>query len=192
MNTTTFKNLIKSSVLAALILTSQLFAGERAQLKVRPIQQETNLCVPTSASMMLALKGWNYPPRQIKLATKNKPYFGPNTPFNDFTMTNFGDLKKGLDTLGHKNWRTGAYKGTDAGLRQGLSDIKNSLKMGKPVLISVGIHAVVICGFDDDSQLFTVADPATGSVVTYAYSSMNSAWASRMGRLVLRGALFMN
>lgn len=192
MNTTTFKNLIKSSVLASLILTSQLFAGERTQLKVRPVKQETNLCVPTSASMMLALKGWNYPPRQIKLATKNQPYYGPNTPFNDFTMTNLGELKKGLDMLGQKNWRTGAYKGDAAGLAKGMLDIKASLKMGKPVLLAVGMHAVVICGFDDDSQLFTVADPGTGSVGTYTYSSMNSVWTSRMGRLVVRGALFMN
>lgn len=191
MNTTTFKNLIKSSVLAAIILTSQLFAGERTQLKVRPIQQETNQCAPTSASMMLALRGWNYPPRQIKLATKNKPYYGPNTPFNDFTMTSFGELKKGLLTLGH-NWRTGSYKGDQAGLEKGMLDIKASLRMGKPVLLAVGLHAVVICGFDDDSQLFTVANPGTGLVGTYPYTSMNSVWTSRIGRLVVRGALFMN
>lgn len=208
MKTTTFKNLIRTTILAATICASQVYStqslsannnfaettsiGSGAQLKVRPVKQETNQCVPTSASMMLALKGWNYPPRQIKLATKNQPYYGPNTPFNDFTMTKLGELKKGLDMLGHKNWRTGAYKETDVGLRQGLSDIKNSLKMGKPVLITVGMHAVVICGFDDDSQLFTIADPGTGSVGTYTYSSMNSVWTSRIGRLVLRGALFMN
>jgi hypothetical protein len=108
MKTTTFKNIIKTSVLAVAILASQLFAGEREQLKVRPIVQELNQCVPTSASMMLALHGWNYPPRHIKLATKNKPYYGPSTPFSDYTMTTLGDLKKGLDFLGQKNWRTGA------------------------------------------------------------------------------------
>jgi uncharacterized protein YvpB len=192
MKPTTFKNIIKTSVLAAAIFASQLFAGEREQLKVRPIVQELNQCVPTSASMMLALRGWNYPPRQIKLATKNKPYYGPNTPFNDYTLTTLGELKKGLDILGQKNWRTSAYKPTYSGLQQGLVDIKNSLKMGKPVLIAVGRHAVVVCGFDDDNQLFTIANPTNGSIVTYQYSSMDSVWRSSSGKLVLRGALFMN
>lgn len=191
MKTNTFNNIIKTSVLAAVIFASQLFAREATQLKVKPIKQETNQCVPTGASMMLALYGWNYPPRQIKLATKNQPYYGPNTPFNDFTMTNFGDLKKGLLTLGH-NWRTGSFPGTEAGLQKGISQIKDSLRMGKPVLIVVGRHAVVVCGFNDYSMLFTIADPATGSTTTYPYSSMGSIWGTKTGRVVLRGALFMN
>ena len=64
--------------------------------------------------------------------------------------------------------------------------------MGKPVLIAVGRHAVVVCGFDDDNQLFTIANPTNGSIVTYQYSSMDSVWRSASGKLVLRGALFMN
>ena len=191
MKNNTLKNLIRTTILAAAISASQLFAGESAQLKVKPIKQEPEQCIPTSASMMLALNGWNYPPRQIKLATKNKPYYGPNTPFNDFTMTSLGDLKKGLSTLG-QNWRTGAYKGDAAGLTKGMQDIKASLKNGKPVLLGVGLNAVVVCGFDDDNKLFTIADPGTGSIGTYAYSSMESIWNYRAQRVNLRGALFMN
>ena len=207
MKTTTFKNLIRTTILAATICASQVYSthslsannnfaettsiGSGAQLKVRPVKQEPNQCAPTSASMMLAFNGWNYPPRQIKLATKNKPYYGPNTPFNDFTMTSFGDLKKGLSNLG-QNWRTGSYKGDAAGLAQGMQDIKASLKMGKPVMLAVGFHVVVVCGFDDDNKLFTIADPGTGSIGTYAYSSMESIWNYRAQRINLRGALFMN
>jgi hypothetical protein len=152
-------------------------------------EQEYMLCVPTSASIMLDKFGWNYPPRQIKLATLRKPWYGQSTPFNNWTPMSIGDLFRGFDYLGIKNWRIGFYDSTEFDI--GLNDIKESIRQGNPVMIIVTYggpvgHAMAVCGYDDANQRLIINDPANRKpgIVYYSYSDLRDkhwlTWGYRM------------
>ena len=79
---------------------------ESITLNVKHQVQETMLCLPTSASMMLSKLGWNFHPRQIKLASLGKTWYGPSAPFNDFTGMSFMGLQTALQKLGQKGMCT--------------------------------------------------------------------------------------
>lgn len=115
------------------------------------------LCVPTSASMILAHMGADHDKWELKaLAEGHKPMANRNS---DFTY--YKDMQKGLRTLGY-NWRIRNYKGTAAGFRQGMRDIKTSLRKGRPVMIDVHLregHTFVVAGYDDEKQLIYIRDP---------------------------------
>lgn len=140
-------------------------------------EQEYMLCVPTSASIMLDKFGWNYPPRQIKLATLRKPWYGQSSPFNHWTPMTLGDLFNGLDYLGIKNWRIGFYANQE--FDNGLNEIKASIRQGNPVLIVVTYggpvgHAMAVCGYDDANQRLIINDPGNRKpgIVYYSYSDL--------------------
>jgi hypothetical protein len=133
-----------------------------AKIDIKHQLQEPNLCAPTSASMMLSKFGWNYPPRQIKLASLGLPYYGPSTPFNYWTGINMKSLLKGLSSIGINSWKHETYSLGD--FQKGLDDIKNSIRRGYPVMLLVWYsprhgHAMVVSGFDDVKQRLIVNDP---------------------------------
>jgi hypothetical protein len=154
-------------------------------------EQEYMLCVPTSASIMLDKFGWNYPPRQIKLATLRKPWYGPSTPFNYWTPMTIGSLFDGLEYLGIKNWRFGFYNNSEFNI--GLNDIKESIRQGNPVMIIVTYggpigHAMVICGYDDANQRLIINDPGNRKpgIVYYSYSDLRDKnWLTSGYRMVV-------
>jgi len=154
-------------------------------------EQEYMLCVPTSASIMLDKFGWNYPPRQIKLATLRKPWYGQSTPFNNWTPMSIGDLFRGFDYLGIKNWKIGFYDSTEFDI--GLNDIKESIRQGNPVLIVVTYggpvgHAMAVCGYDDANQRLIINDPGNRKpgIVYYSYSDLrNKNWFTGGYRMVV-------
>jgi hypothetical protein len=145
-------------------------------------EQEYMLCVPTSASIMLNKFGWNYPPRQIKLATMRLPWYGPSTPFNHWTPMGLGALLDGLDYLGIKNWRIGWYSQDE--YQRGLDELKASIRQGNPVMIIVSYggpvaHAMAVCGYDDVNKRLIINDPGarTPGVVYYSYDDLkNKNW----------------
>src|SRR4051812_44760688 len=71
-------------------------------LDVPHIRQEPELCVPTAAAMVLAFYGDPQPPRRLKALAGGRTYVDAS--FNDFTMTLYRDLVRGLKTLGY-DWR---------------------------------------------------------------------------------------
>lgn len=154
-------------------------------------EQEYMLCVPTSASIMLDKFGWNYPPRQIKLATLRKPWYGQSTPFNNWTPMTIGDLFRGLDYLGIKNWKFGFYNNSEFNI--GLNEIKASIRQGNPVLIVVTYggpvgHAMAVCGYDDANQRLIINDPANRKpgIVYYSYSDLRDKnWLTSGYRMVV-------
>jgi hypothetical protein len=154
-------------------------------------EQEHMLCVPTSASIMLDKFGWNYPPRQIKLATLRKPWYGSSTPFSYWTPMTIGSLFDGLEYLGIKNWRFGFYSNSEFNI--GLNDIKESIRQGNPVMIIVTYggpigHAMVICGYDDANQRLILNDPANRKpgIVYYSYSDLRDKnWLTSGYRMVV-------
>jgi len=154
-------------------------------------EQEYMLCVPTSASIMLDKFGWNYPPRQIKLATLRKPWYGSSTPFSYWTPMTIGSLFDGLEYLGIKNWRFGFYNNSEFNI--GLNDIKESIRQGNPVMIIVTYggpigHAMVICGYDDANQRLIINDPGNRKpgIVYYSYSDLRDKnWLTSGYRMVV-------
>jgi hypothetical protein len=182
----------------ATIVKTTSIPNEYIKLNLNHITQERNLCVPTCASMMLAKFGWNYPPRQLKLMTVNKPYYGPRTPFSDFTTMKFVDLIKALQAKAKINWHERLYSGTNQGFQAGLNDIKVSLRKGYPVMIGLDVtkegHAVVVCGVDERNKRLIVNDPSLKSpgVKTLNYSDLqNTYWSNRTFKSTMRSAVFM-
>jgi hypothetical protein len=165
------------------------------KLNLRHQKQEHMLCYPTSASMLLSTAGWNYPPRQIKLATMGYVWHGPNTPFSYWTPMNTTSLLNGLRFLGVNNWRPQYYRLGDFQL--GLEEIKDSLRKGYPVIILVNYgqrigHAMVISGYDDRNQRLIMNDPAMNvpGIAYYTYNSLRDKyWKNSVDR---RGVVFMN
>ena len=171
---------------------------EYIKLDLNHITQERNLCVPTCASMMLAKFGWNYPPRQLKLMTLNKSYYGPRTPFSDFTTMKFVDLINALRAKAKINWHERLYSETRQGFQNGLNDIKISLRKGYPVMIGLDVskegHAVVVCGVDEKNKRLIVNDPLLKSpgVKTLSYSDLQYFyWSNKTFKSKTRSAVFM-
>jgi hypothetical protein len=164
----------------------------RSSINIVHQKQERNLCVPTSASMMLSKFGWNYPPRQIKLASLNMPYYGSNTPFNHWTGMSTLELMNGIRYIGITTWRTEFFLLSD--FDNALKEIKSSVSSGYPVMILVTIanvgHALVVSGYDDTTQKIKVNDPAMKfpGITYYSYSQLKTVWSNRFAR---RGAVFM-
>jgi len=136
--------------------------GETAWIPVRHQLQERNLCVPTSASMILDYFGDSLSPREIKALSHGKPYES-DTSFNDFSITFFRDLIAGLARRGY-SWREKDYPPDPGGLQKGLADIKRSLDAGIPVMIdtspATGGHTFVIAGYSRRDRVYYAVDPA--------------------------------
>lgn len=135
---------------------------QSAQINLIHQKQEPNLCIPTSASIVLNKFGQKYSPRQIKALSRGKIY-NPGAPFNDFTTTTYSDLVSGLKRVGIY-WNIAYYENNSSGFQAGMTRIKNSIKYGYPVLISISVapgygHCIVACGFDDKERMITTMDP---------------------------------
>jgi hypothetical protein len=132
-------------------------------LDVPHIRQETNLCVPTSAAMVLAFYGDPRPPRLIKALTRDRPYVP--AAFDDFTITYFRDLDRGLKALGY-DWREVTYPVTHEGFLRGLSRLETETLAGHPVLVDVTLnpresHTFVVAGVDRANGIILAVDPNT-------------------------------
>lgn len=134
-------------------------------LDVPFLGQETLLCVPTSAAMVLAFYGDPQPPRKLKALAAGRTY-DPAVPFTDFSITPFASLIRGLRTLGY-DWRDSALPTTPEGFEQGMAVIKSDLRAGRPVLVDISYagvgHTFVLTGYDDATQRIEFVDPAAPS-----------------------------
>ena len=169
---------------------------ESITLNVKHQVQETMLCMPTSASMMLSKLGWNFPPRQIKLASLGKTWYGPSAPFNDYTGMSFMGLQTALQKLGQKGMCT-TY--SDQNFTIGLEDIKNSIRRGYPVIIGTTVqvyygHAVLVIGFDEKNKRVVIDNPAyrAPGIVYYSYDDLkNKYWNNKFFGSTSRSVFFM-
>lgn len=169
---------------------------ESITLNVKHQVQETMLCMPTSASMMLSKLGWNFHPRQIKLASLGKTWYGPSAPFNDYTGMTFMGLQTALQKLGIRSMCT-TY--SDQNFTIGLEDIKNSIRRGYPVVLGTTVqvyygHAVLVIGFNEKNKTVVIDNPAyqAPGVVYYSYDDMkNKYWNNKFYGATSRSVLFM-
>lgn len=174
--------------------------GQSAWLPLRHQKQETNLCVPTSASIILDYFGRQVSPREIKELAMGRSY-SPDAPFDDFTITLFRDLISGLHRIGY-SWKEKDYADDRNGLRRGLVEIEHSLDDGIPVMIdttkvrghtsSVAGHTFVVAGYSAAQQVLYVVDPnlsAPGTRVV-SFKELESIWNSTGVNFDKRAAVF--
>lgn len=173
--------LAKAAVLSVLAL---ILCGCRQQtrvsavaLPVRHIAQETLLCVPTDAAMVMAFYGDQQAPRKLKLLAEGKSADGP---FDDFSITLYRDMVAGAARLGY-NWRAQDLPDDEAGFLSGMALIQGELDRGHPVIVDLTIpsgHSVVIAGYDLARSEYLVVDPAQPAPGTFpiAFDQFKPIW----------------
>jgi hypothetical protein len=174
--------------------------GHSAWIPLRYQEQESNLCVPTSASIILEYFGEQVSPRELKELSMGRRY-SPDMPFNDFTITLFRDLIFGLHSIGY-SWKEIDFPDNRKGLQQGLSQIEHSLDAGIPVMIdtthvrgnrsTVAGHTFVIAGYSVSAEALYVVDPTLPSPGTrvVTFQELESMWNSRSVNFDKRAAVF--
>ena len=158
--------------------------GDFARISLNHQRQEKNMCVPTSASIMLNKFGQNYTPRHIKTLSSGGNY-NPSLPFVDFTTTNYNTLLFGLKRVGI-SWHLAHFSNDSKGFKEGMTRIKNSIKFGYPVMVSIALgpgngHCVVVCGYNDNTKRITFVDPAMPApgIIEYSYEHFEIAYWNR-------------
>jgi hypothetical protein len=175
-------------------------AGQSAWIPLRHQEQEENLCVPTSASIILDYFGQQVSPREIKELALGKRY-APDRPFHDFSITLFRDLISGLHRIGY-SWKEIDYPDNVKGLRRGMADMERSLDAGMPVMIdttpvrgngaAIAGHTFVIAGYSEAQHAVYAVDPnllAPGTRVV-SFEELERIWNSRGVNFDMRGAVF--
>lgn len=151
----------------------------RIELDVGHIGQEAMQAVPTAAAMILHYYGDPRPPRELKSLAHGRTY-DEALPFNDFTVTAYDDLLRGVNLLGY-GWIERRYATTAEGLNEGLRAITESLADGRPVLADVSVphgHAFVIRGFDAARRELHILDPKAPAPgrATLSYAAFGEIW----------------
>ena len=133
-------------------------------------------CVPVSACMVLRYFGKDVEPADLKhRAESHKPEHKRNRNF-----TYWADMNVALRSIG-EHWTIRNYRKTESGFRQGLNDIRRSLRRGRPVLIDVHLregHTFVVAGFSDEDEVVYIRDPllTSGSARILKYADLRSDW----------------
>lgn len=161
-------------------------------IRLAHIDQEKNLCVPTSAAMVLDYFGDPKSPRELKVLSRGRNY-DSRDPFDDFTNTFFRDFVAGMRRIGY-NWQNKAYANDRLGFSSGLNDIRESLKARRPVLVDTALytgHTVAVVGFDDVENRLYVIDPGIASpgYRSLTYAEFESIWNSSKVGFDKRGAI---
>lgn len=134
----------------------------RVTLDVQHLRQESLLCVPTSAAMILAFYDDPRPPRLLKTLAAGKTY-DPAAPFNDFSITLFRDLVRAVRQLGY-SWAEQTFADTPEGFAQGIQGIEAEIRRGHPVMVDITLrpqmgHTFVIAGIDARARTLFIVDP---------------------------------
>jgi hypothetical protein len=153
-----------------------------AELAVPHLRQETLLCVPTSAAMILAFYGDPQPPRRLKALASGRDY-DPRAVFSDFSITPFRGLISAVSRLGYE-WREQSLPNDDAGFTTGIEIIRSELAQGHPVMVDLSIptgHTVVVAGIDMNSRTVALVDPGQPppGKVALSFDQLQGYWNER-------------
>lgn len=155
-------------------------SASRASLVIPHLRQETLLCVPTAAAMVLAHYGDPQSPRRLKALASGRDY-DPGQPFADYSITPFAALISGLRTLGYE-WEEVTFPQTQGGFRNGVSLIEADLAKGRPPLVDISVggigHTLVVSGFDRERQRLAFVDPdlPDPGVSSATYKEFEAVW----------------
>ena len=134
--------------------------GTSEWLSVSQIHQETNLCVPTSAAMVLSFYQTPHSPRELKVWSRGENY-DSSQPFNDFTITYFTDLLSGLQKHGIF-WNIEHFDNDDTGYTSGLAALLKRIDLHQPVIVDTSLytgHTFVVAGYRDAGSSLLIVDP---------------------------------
>jgi hypothetical protein len=169
--------------------------GQSGFIELSHQRQEKNLCVPTSASIVLQHFNRQTTPRELKVLSRRQKY-DPNRKFNDFTGTMFNDLIVGISTLGI-SWKQVNWPNTKAGAKFGLAEIRKEIDKKNPVLIDTNLyggigHTFIVNGYDETNQLLIIMDPAIPApgIRVISYKNVEEIWNSRGVGYNGRAAIF--
>lgn len=167
--------------------------GRSGYIPLVHLRQEKNLCVPTSACIVLQHSGKAVVPRELKALTRGKKY-DPTAPFEDFTFTFFPELLLGVSTLG-LTWHTKAYEPTKEGVESGIKEIIQAIDAGNPVIIDTslyGSHTFVVAGYDDTARNLIIMDPniAAPGLRLISYDNIEAIWTSHKTGFNKRATIF--
>jgi hypothetical protein len=148
--------------------------GEYVYIEVMHKEQAAKMCVPTSASMILAYYGdKDISPRSLKQLS---------TPANsDFDGTYLIDLINGVRSLGY-NWELRVFPVDSIGFEYGFSEIRRTLDNGNPVLLSTSSppigHTLVMVGYDTIRKEIFLVDPGIEAPGrrTLTYTKFKDIW----------------
>lgn len=165
----------------------------RVFLDVPHIRQERELCVPTSAAMVLAYFGDPRSPRELKTLAAGRAY-EPEAPFTDYTMTWFKDMVSGMRRLGYE-WEQDSFMNNSLGFANGLAKIKARLRRSEPALVDTSLwtgHTFVVVGYDDETSMLDVVDPnlSPPGRRLLGYDEFEKIWNSLPVGFNGRGAIF--
>lgn len=151
-------------------------------LPIAHIAQESLLCVPTSAAMILAYYGDPQSPRKLKALAATGRY-DPDHPFDDFSITFYREIVAAVRRLGY-DWRELSLPDDDSGFDEGMRMIAAELDRGRPVMIDLSIpqgHTVIVAGLDSKKQVATLIDPAQPApgTVPFPLEWLRSSWNER-------------
>jgi len=139
-------------------------------LRIPHMRQEQNLCVPTSAAMVLAYYGDDITPRQLKELAGYR---------EDFEGTYFSDMIAGLEKIGYK-WQAKGFDLDHAGFEIGMQEIIRNIVDKRPVLVSTSSdeigHTMVVVGYDNVRKVVELMDPASTGSRTISYEKFESVW----------------
>jgi hypothetical protein len=166
-----------------------------AVLAVPHIRQEKDLCVPTSAAMVLSFFGETRSPRELKALSRGRHY-DPALPFDDFSSTWFKDMVSGMRLIGY-NWSEGYFSNDAAGFEAGLAAIEVQLGRRNPVLVDTSFsksegHTFVVAGIDRETAQLHIVDPdmrAPGLRIM-TFKAFEAVWNSTAVGTNKRGAIF--
>jgi hypothetical protein len=168
--------------------------GQSAWIALRHQRQEANLCVPTSASIILDYFGDSISPREIKALSLHKRYT-PGDTFTDFSITFFRDLIAGLAQVGY-TWREEDYSDDRRGLDKGLAAVERSLDAGIPVMIDTSPgrsgHTFVVAGYSKADRALFAVDPNRPfpGTRTVGFEELDRIWTSKGVGSDVRAAVF--
>ena len=148
----------------ACLLLSSLTVSHRptvVKLDVPLARQPYNLCLPASVSMVMAFWGVTASPAAI--ADHVELYKGGTTG---------KDLLGFVERVGMRGFL----------LQPEFPDLLVHLERGRPVIVEVpgsagGRHAMVLVGFDGDSSIVWLNDPASGRTISMGWNEFRKGWA---------------
>ena len=147
--------------------------GAFAFLAMRHVEQGYNMCAPTAAAMALGYYLGSPPdPYAIKANATGATEVGTGTAW-DFLMI-------GVKTVSGRSWSFRSFPLSDAGFEEGFPVLLAELDAGRPPLIDLGPHTVVLCGYDAAPRIVYILNPAYPfpGVHTLTYDQLRERWHS--------------
>ncbi len=147
--------------------------GRFAFLSMRHVEQGYNMCAPTAAAMALGYYHGTPPdPYTIKANSTGATEVG--------TGTAWDHLMIGVHTVSGRRWTFRSFPLSDAGFDEGLPVLRDELDAGRPPLIDLGPHTVVLCGYDAEQRIVYILNPAYPfpGLHTLTYDQLRERWHS--------------